>query len=85
MLSSISAPLKPSDFAAKVAQVELLGVAPALGQVNPENLGPFRLQGQIDEEDLVQAAFAQKLGRQVADVVGRGDDKDGRFFLREPR
>ncbi len=40
--------------------------------------------GQIHEKDFVQAPFAQQFGRQLRNVVGRGDDKYRRGFLRKP-
>ena len=43
---------------------------------------PFLVVGEIDEPEFIPPAFAEKLGRELADVVGGGDHEDGfRFFL----
>ena len=55
--SSISAPLKPSLSRASAVQVELRRVALPLRQVDAKNLAPLLLVGQVDEEDLVDAAL----------------------------
>ena len=40
--------------------------------------------GQVDEEDLVEAALAQQLRRQRLDVVGGGDQEDAALALGHP-
>ena len=65
-------------------EVELRRVAVAFGQVDAPDVGAFAGVGQVDEEDLVEAALAHQLGRQLADVVGRGDDEDRRLLLLQP-
>ena len=82
--SSISAPLKPSLSRARRSRSNFAGSRLRFVEVDAEDLAPLGLGGQIDEEDLVEAALAQQLGRQVADVVGRGDDEHRRGLLREP-
>ena len=37
--------------------------------------------GQVDEPELVPAPLAEHLGRELADVVGRGHDEDGCGFV----
>ncbi len=41
--------------------------------------------GEIDEEDFVETSFAQQFGWESGDVVGGGDDEDGRAFFLQPR
>ncbi len=80
------------DFAAGVAfggfdeggDVELLRVAFALDEVDAENLRAGVGDGEIDEEDFVEAAFAEELGGEGFDVVGGGDEEDGGGVLLHP-
>src|SRR5690606_4185162 len=46
-------------------EIEAPRVAPAPRQVEREDLAPYRGARQIDEEDLVEAALAQELGREL--------------------
>jgi len=52
--------------------------------VHAEDLGALVLAGQVDEEDLVEAALAQKLGRQLIDLVGGGRDEDHVLLFLHP-
>jgi len=65
-------------------EVELAGVAGSFADVDGEDLLARVLGGQIDEEDLVEAAFAEEFGRQGLDVVGGGDHEDGGGVLLHP-
>ena len=65
--------------------VEFRRIAIPPRDVDAEDFGPFLLGGQVDEEDLVQAALAQQLRRQVRDVVGRRNDKDRRRSSRKAK
>jgi hypothetical protein len=57
-----------------------IDAAPA--EVDSENLEALFLERQVDEEDLVEAAFADHLGGQQVDAVGGGgDEKPARLLL----
>ncbi|HTC43017.1 MAG TPA: hypothetical protein VK703_15685, partial [Candidatus Acidoferrales bacterium] len=64
MACSISAPEKPPVAAASL-QVECCGIAAAFFQVNGEEGCAHVGVGQIHEENFIEAAFAEHLGRQV--------------------
>ncbi len=49
-----------------------------------KNFVSFLFGRQVDEEGLVQTALAEEFRGQVAHVVGRGDEEDGRLLLLEP-
>ena len=68
----------------ELVEVEIGGVAAAFVDMDAENLPAFQGCGQIDEEDFVEPAFPQQFGRQIADVVRRGDDEHRRGLLRKP-
>ena len=57
---------------------ELLGIQheTALMRVDGEYIRARRAAGEIDEEDLVEPAFAHQLRRDGCDVVCRRDDED---------
>src|SRR5690606_13275551 len=44
-----------------------------------------RFARQVEEEDLVETALADELGRQRGDVICGRDDEYFRFLLRKPR
>src|SRR5216683_2222139 len=67
-----------------LVQVELRGVAPAALHVDGADLPALRQGGQVDEEDLVEAALAHHLGRQLVHVVGGGDDEHRAGLLLQP-
>ena len=49
-----------------------------------EDLPPLRRGGQVDEEDLVEAALAEQLGRELLDPVRGGDHEHRRGLLLQP-
>jgi len=65
-------------------ELELGGVASAFGEVNLKNFGAFFFGGKVHKKDFVKASFAEEFGRELRDVVGGGDDEDGRGFFGEP-
>src|SRR4029450_6552812 len=68
----------------EAVDLELERVARALGQVDAQDLGALGRGGQVDEEQLVEAAAAQKLGRQTLYVVCRRHDEHGLALLGQP-
>ena len=80
--------LGTAEFRARRRQhweVEIVGIAIALGQMYAKDLTPFLVQRQVNVEDLVQPPFAQQFGRQLGNVVGGGDHEDGRVLFGKPR
>lgn len=63
---------------------EGLGIAAAAAEVDGEDIFAFGGTRKIDEEDFVEATFAEEFGGEVRDVVGGGHDEDGSGFLVEP-
>src|SRR5215212_11122426 len=59
----------------KARDVELRDVLLSRAEVNREDRRAFGGRRQVDEEDLVEAAFAQKLRRQAQHVVRGADDE----------
>src|SRR4051812_49059603 len=57
------------------------GVALATVEVDAKDVLALGLLGQVDEEDLVEAALAQQLWRQPVNAVGGGHDEHGRGLL----
>src|SRR5690606_14598606 len=55
--------------------VEAFGRQLAPAQVQLEHVGAGVGVGQVDEEDLVEAALAQQFGRQFVHLVGGGDQE----------
>ena len=49
-----------------------------------EDLGAGFEIGEVDEEDFVEAAFAQQFGGQGFDIVSGGDEEDGGLVLLHP-
>ena len=54
-------------------------------KVNREDVSALGLDGQIDEENLVEAPLPQQLRRQLADVIRGRNHKDGFGLLLHPR
>src|SRR5437870_6060619 len=65
-------------------QVKNLRVATPSGQVNAENFPALFIRREIHEEDFVQPALAQQLGRKLGNVIGGGDNEDRGGFLGKP-
>ncbi|MNV10506.1 hypothetical protein D3C71_1010350 [compost metagenome] len=65
-------------------QREVVGIELAPAQVQAQQLDPGVGIGQVDEEDLVEAALAQQLGRQLVDLVGGGHDEHRALALGQP-
>src|SRR6185436_11328069 len=65
-------------------EVELVRIDAAPTEVHPEDFDALVVERQIDEEDLVEAAFADHLGRQQVDAVRRGADEEPARLLLHP-
>ena len=65
-------------------KIELRRILLSQHEVNAKYVLPFAGCRQIDEEDFVEATFAQKLWRHAHQVVRCADHKDFRVFLLEP-
>ena len=57
---------------------------PTAAQLQVEDGAPFRRAGELQQEDLVEAALAQQLGRQPFHGVGGGNHEHGAALLRHP-
>src|SRR5580704_10143396 len=68
-----------------LGEVQVLGILLAQRQVDAQDRLALGGVGQVDEEDLVEAALAQQLRRQRGEVVGRRDDEYVRALLLQPR
>src|SRR4051812_11503746 len=68
----------------KSLEIELRGVALLLAEVDLEDAFALGRIGKVDEEDLVEAALAQKLGRKILDLVRGRYDEDGLGLLLQP-
>ena len=64
--------------------LEIFGVAFSLFKVNGDDLFAFGEVGEVNEEDFVEAAFAEEFGGEGGDIVGGGDDEDGFGFFLHP-
>ena len=63
-------------------KLQFFRIDSAFLQVNPKHLDPFLFGGEIDEEDFIEAAFADHLCRKQIDAIGGGRDKKAsRLFL----
>ena len=79
MACSISAPENPSQARARLASVGRGRARCRAWRGWMRRISARGVEvGQVDEEDLVEAALAQQLRRQRADVVGGGDDEHAR-------
>src|SRR5205823_7233619 len=65
-------------------ETEVAWLAAASAKVDGEDLLALTGRGQVHEEQLVEAAFAQQLRRQVADLVRGGDNEHRLLLLLEP-
>jgi hypothetical protein len=63
---------------------EGFGIAAAAAEMDGEYIFAFGGTRKIDEEDFVEATFAEEFGGEVRDVVGGGHDEDGSGFFGEP-
>src|SRR5262249_3332500 len=65
-------------------EVELIGVDATAAEVHLEDLDALVVERKVDEEDLVEAALADQLGRQEVDPVRRGADEEAARLLLHP-
>lgn len=65
-------------------QIEIVGITPTFFEVNPKYLRSRIEVGQIEEKQFVESPLAHQLGRQMANVIRRGDEKRRRLSLLHP-
>jgi hypothetical protein len=70
---------------ASVARSKSFGSRRFFFQVDRQDLLADLACGQVDEEDLVEAALPEQFGRQHVDPVGGGDDEHRITLLLHPR
>src|SRR5690242_4838627 len=52
--------------------------------MDSKNFRPLLLRWQVHVKYLIQAPFAEEFGRQLGNVIGRGDDEHRRALFRKP-
>ncbi|MNS97947.1 hypothetical protein D3C72_1322960 [compost metagenome] len=75
---------KPVGRRCQCRQREVVGIELAPPQVQPQQFHAHIGRGQVDEEDLVEAALAQQLCGQLVYLVGGGHDEHRRLALGHP-